>query len=102
MLDLSACLPDRPADEGGRDDRSGGLTLARVVVTGGAGFVGAAIVHALRGRGDEVFALDVSRGPGVRQADVSRPGAWEKDLAGADLVVHAAATGLGGVGELPA
>ena len=81
---------------------SGGLTLARVVVTGGAGFVGAAVAHALRGRGDEVVALDVVRGPGVRQADVSRSGDWEKALAGADLVVHAAAAGLGGVGELPA
>jgi len=81
--------------------RSGGLTLARVVVTGAAGFVGGAIAHALRGRGDEVVALDAARGPGVRTADVSRPGDWEKEFAGADLVVHAAAAGMGGVGELP-
>jgi nucleoside-diphosphate-sugar epimerase len=32
---------------------------------------------------------------------VSRPGDWEKSLAGADLVVHAATVGMGGVGELP-
>jgi nucleoside-diphosphate-sugar epimerase len=38
----------------------------------------------------------------VRAADVSRPGDWEKELAGADLLVHAAAAGMGGVGELPA
>ncbi|OHV39843.1 MULTISPECIES: NAD-dependent epimerase/dehydratase family protein [Pseudofrankia] len=75
--------------------------MARVVVTGAAGFVGGAIAHALRGRGDEVVALDVARGPGVRTADVSRPGDWEKEFAGADLVVHAAAAGMGGVGELP-
>jgi len=75
--------------------------LARVVVTGAAGFVGGAIAHALRGRGDEVVALDVARGPGVLTADVSRPGDWEKELIGADLVVHAAAVGMGGVGELP-
>ncbi|WP_045876741.1 SDR family oxidoreductase [Pseudofrankia sp. DC12] len=75
--------------------------MARVVVTGAAGFVGGAIVHALRGRGDDVVALDVARGPGVHTADVSRPGDWEKELVGADLVVHAAAVGMGGVGELP-
>jgi nucleoside-diphosphate-sugar epimerase len=72
-----------------------------VVVTGAAGFVGGAIAHALRGRGDDVVALDVARGPGVHAADVSRPGDWEKELVGADLVVHAAAVGMGGVGELP-
>ncbi|MBL7501346.1 NAD-dependent epimerase/dehydratase family protein [Frankia sp. CNm7] len=75
--------------------------MARVVVTGAAGFVGGAIAHALRGRGDEVVALDVARGPGVHAADVSRPGDWEKELVGVDLVVHAAAVGMGGVGELP-
>jgi len=75
--------------------------LARVVVTGAAGFVGGAIAHALRGRGDEVVALDVARGPGVLTADVSRQGDWEKELVGADLVIHAAAVGMGGVGELP-
>ncbi|MDT3443472.1 MULTISPECIES: NAD(P)-dependent oxidoreductase [unclassified Pseudofrankia] len=75
--------------------------MARVVVTGAAGFVGGAVAHALRGRGDEVVALDAARGPGVVAADVSRPGDWEKKLAGADLVVHAAAAGMGGVGELP-
>ncbi|ONH29027.1 NAD-dependent epimerase/dehydratase family protein [Pseudofrankia asymbiotica] len=75
--------------------------MARVVVTGAAGFVGGAVAHALRGRGDEVVALDAARGPGVVAADVSRPGAWEKEFAGADLVIHAAAAGMGGVGELP-
>jgi nucleoside-diphosphate-sugar epimerase len=71
------------------------------VVTGAAGFVGGAVAHALRGRGDEVVALDVARGPGVLTADVSRPGDWEKEFTRADLVVHAAAVGMGGVGELP-
>ncbi|MBX6390139.1 MAG: NAD(P)-dependent oxidoreductase [Frankia sp.] len=75
--------------------------MARVVVTGAAGFIGGAVAHALRGRGDEVVALDVAGGPGVLSADVTRPGGWEKELAGADLVVHAAAAGMGGVGELP-
>jgi nucleoside-diphosphate-sugar epimerase len=71
------------------------------VVTGAAGFVGGAIAHALRQRGYEVVALDVVRAPGVLVGDVCRPGDWEKELAGADLLVHAAAVGMGGVGELP-
>jgi nucleoside-diphosphate-sugar epimerase len=70
------------------------------VVTGAAGFVGGAVARALRERGDEVIALDVRAGAGVRAADVSRPGDWEKTFDGADLVVHAAVVGAGGVGEL--
>jgi nucleoside-diphosphate-sugar epimerase len=37
--------------------------MARVLVTGGAGFIGAAVVRALAARGDEVYAFDL---PGVR------------------------------------
>jgi nucleoside-diphosphate-sugar epimerase len=70
------------------------------VVTGAAGFVGGVVARALRERGDEVIALDVRAGAGVRAADVSRPGDWEKAFDGADLVVHAAVVGAGGVGEL--
>jgi 2-alkyl-3-oxoalkanoate reductase len=75
--------------------------LARAVVTGAAGFIGGAVAHALRLRGDDVLTLDVRRGPGVTVADISQPGDWEKSLVGADLVVHAATVGMGGVGELP-
>jgi len=71
------------------------------VVTGAAGFLGGAVTHALRQRGHEVLALDVRGGPGVQQADITAPGDWEKALEGADLLVHAAVVGLGGVGELP-
>ncbi|HMA46749.1 MAG TPA: NAD(P)-dependent oxidoreductase [Frankiaceae bacterium] len=65
--------------------------MARAVVTGAAGFLGGAITHALRRRGADVVGLDVRRAPGVTVADTSRPGSWEALLAGADLVVHAAA-----------
>ncbi|EFC84102.1 NAD(P)-dependent oxidoreductase [Parafrankia sp. EUN1f] len=74
--------------------------MARSVVTGAAGFLGGAVAQELRQRGDEVVALDVRRGPGITQADVTTAGDWEKALDGADLLVHAAAVGMGGVGEL--
>lgn len=74
--------------------------MARSVVTGAAGFLGGAVAHELRRRGDEVVALDVRRGPGITVADVTVAGDWEKALDGADLLIHAAAVGMGGVGEL--
>ncbi|KJE24505.1 nucleoside-diphosphate-sugar epimerase [Frankia torreyi] len=74
--------------------------MVRAVVTGAAGFLGGALAHALRGQGADVVALDVRRAPGVVQADISRPGEWERALDGADLVIHAAAVGTGGVAEL--
>ena len=63
----------------------------RAVVTGGAGFLGARVVAALRERGDDVVALDVRPAPGVTPGDVTVPGEWTRALDGADLVVHTAA-----------
>ena len=74
----------------------------RALVTGGAGFFGSHIVDALRGRGDDVVALDdLSTGdranldPAVRLvvADISDRDRVRKLLAGErfDAVVHAAA-----------
>jgi nucleoside-diphosphate-sugar epimerase len=76
------------------------VAVVRAVVTGAAGFLGGALAHALRGQGAEVVALDIRRAPGVVQADICRPGEWERALDGADLVIHAAAVGTGGVAEL--
>ena len=74
----------------------------RVLVTGGAGFVGSHVVDALRARGDEVVVLDdLSTGdranldPAVRLivADVSDRERVRDTLSGErfDAVVHAAA-----------
>ena len=73
----------------------------RVLVTGGAGFIGSTIVDALRARGDDVVVVDdISTGdranlaPGValRVADVSDAKALREALRGEtfDAVVHCA------------
>jgi 2-alkyl-3-oxoalkanoate reductase len=73
--------------------------VARAVVTGGAGFLGSAVAHALRRRGDQVVAVDVRRGPGVLPGDVTRPDGWAHAVAGADLLVHAAGVATGGFAD---
>ncbi len=71
----------------------------RVVVTGGAGLVGRAIIRALRERGDGVVALvrDPGRasflaetGAELAQSDLSDVVALTEQLRGADGLVHAA------------
>ncbi|MGW2523148.1 NAD-dependent epimerase/dehydratase family protein [Streptomyces sp. NPDC001617] len=65
----------------------------RVLVTGGAGFIGSHVVEALEGRGHEPVVFDVREGPG---ADVRNPAAVGRALAGVDAVCHQAAmVGLG-------
>ena len=73
----------------------------RVLVLGGTGTIGGAVVPALRGRGHEVLALARSEASASRLAaagampvrgDICAPEAWSGHLAKADAVVHAAAT----------
>src|SRR5262245_41582921 len=65
----------------------------RVLVTGGAGFIGSHVVDALRERGHEPVVYDVRDAPG---ADVRNPSAVAAALAGVDAVCHQAAmVGLG-------
>lgn len=66
---------------------------ARIVVTGGGGFLGNAFVVALRRRypAAEVVPIDVRPGPGVRVADICDRAALDAVLPGVDLVVHTAA-----------
>lgn len=65
----------------------------RVLVTGGAGFIGSHVVEALTARGHEPVVYDVRADPG---ADVRDPAAVARALAGVDAVCHQAAmVGLG-------
>ncbi|MBZ6283241.1 NAD-dependent epimerase/dehydratase family protein [Streptomyces olivaceus] len=65
----------------------------RVLVTGGAGFIGSHVVDALREQGHEPVGYDVREDPG---ADVRDPAAVGRALAGVDAVCHQAAmVGLG-------
>jgi len=73
----------------------------RVVVTGGAGFLGRHLTARLAARGDAPVALDLAFDPAMPEgvetvsADVTDGAAMERALAGADAVIHAAAvTGL--------
>ncbi|TWD18185.1 dTDP-L-rhamnose 4-epimerase [Streptomyces sp. T12] len=72
----------------------------RVLVTGGAGFIGSTVVTALRERGHEPVVFDVRTD---RAADVRSPGAVRAALDGVDAVSHQAAmVGLGtGFGDAP-
>ncbi|NNN34750.1 NAD-dependent epimerase/dehydratase family protein [Streptomyces sp. S3(2020)] len=65
----------------------------RVLVTGGAGFIGSHVVEALTAHGHEPVVYDVREDPG---ADVRDPVAVARALAGVDAVCHQAAmVGLG-------
>ncbi|MFF5138665.1 NAD-dependent epimerase/dehydratase family protein [Streptomyces sp. NPDC013157] len=65
----------------------------RVLVTGGAGFIGSHVVEALTARGHEPVVFDVRDDAG---ADVRSPVAVGRALAGVDAVCHQAAmVGLG-------
>ncbi|MFI1034691.1 NAD-dependent epimerase/dehydratase family protein [Streptomyces sp. NPDC020951] len=65
----------------------------RVLVTGGAGFIGSHVVDVLRERGHEPVVYDVREDPA---ADVRDPSAVARALGGIDAVCHQAAmVGLG-------
>lgn len=65
----------------------------RVLVTGGAGFIGRAIIERLRTDGDDAVGVDLTADPGagVVAGDTTDPSAWRAQLDGCDAVVHTAA-----------
>ncbi|HET7500714.1 MAG TPA: TIGR01777 family oxidoreductase [Kofleriaceae bacterium] len=74
----------------------------KIAITGATGFVGVALVEALRARGDAITVL--SRDPGHARAvlgevtavaaDLAAAGPWTAALAGADAIVHLAGESL--------
>src|SRR5215213_10139270 len=72
--------------------------MSRVLVTGGAGFIGSHVVDALRRAGHEVVIFDLRRSPWhtrreVRMVtgDLCDPSALAKAIEGCDAVAHLAA-----------
>lgn len=69
----------------------------KVFITGGTGFVGSYVLHALRGGGHDVRVLvrkgserklPFTDGLSIVHGDLGGPGGWESALAGADAVIH--------------
>jgi len=63
------------------------------LVTGGCGFVGAAIASALKARGDEVIVLDVApdcpvEGVDYRRIDITDKAAVIEACRGVDTIIH--------------
>jgi nucleoside-diphosphate-sugar epimerase len=63
----------------------------RVFITGALGFIGQRLTEHYRGRGAEVRGVDVRAGEGVVAGDVTKPGPWQQQAQGCDLVIHTAA-----------
>lgn len=85
----------------------------KILLTGSAGFIGAAVADALTGAGDQVVRVDLMLSqahgttgapPGTHRLDVRDAPSWLDLLRGVDVVVHQAAlVGLGArVADLPA
>jgi len=78
-----------------------------VVVTGGAGAIGGAVMRRFAAEGDRVLGLDITAGPGVVVCDVSDEGAVARAMAEVrerqgpvEVLVHAAGiAGAGGIEE---
>lgn len=77
----------------GDDPRARPPLPAKVLVTGGAGFIGAALLSRLRELGVEAVGVDVVADPasGVHRGDTTDPASWAHLLDDAGAVIHTAA-----------
>ncbi len=75
-------------------DRPAPPVPGRVVVTGAGGFLGRARTARLRALGAEGVGVALHGDPdaGIATGDITAPGPWQDVLAGADAVLHTAAT----------
>lgn len=66
---------------------------SRVFVTGGAGFIGRALIHRLRDLGAQVSGVDLHADPtiDVVAGSTTDPSGWSHHLDGVDAVIHTAA-----------
>lgn len=76
--------------------RPGGYSpgAMRVFITGASGFIGRALYERYVADGHDVVGCDLAADAarGVVAGDVAEPGAWQAHAAGAELVIHTAAT----------
>ena len=66
----------------------------RVFITGASGFIGRGLAERYAAAGHQVAGCDLTADPerGIVAGDVGEPGPWQQAMAGADLVIHTAAT----------
>ncbi|MEZ5170604.1 MAG: NAD(P)-dependent oxidoreductase [Acidimicrobiia bacterium] len=69
------------------------MSAGRVFLTGADGFIGRAVTERFGHDGWDVAGVDLAADPerGVVAGDISRPGAWQEAVSGADVIVHTAA-----------
>ena len=67
--------------------------MTKVLITGGAGFIGQALTERLRDAGDEVVGLDMQtdKGAGIVAGDITDTTAGRRAFEGCETVIHTAA-----------
>ena len=96
--DRQTAAPESPPSRRDKGAKSVTVRVMRILVTGGGGFLGSAIVRRLRARGDEVVAFQRSDAPelaalGTRvvRGSITARDAVSAAAEGCDAVIHTAA-----------